>query len=346
MDVIVPDVDLVVSRDTMVKAVVGAFPSTRPNDNELQDKFEFLGELGCGAFGSVFRARNRETNKIVAIKRFHDYNTWEKTGVPTSVLRECSCQKNMKHRNVVELLDVFVVSSAHYYLVFEYVESNLHQLLAVYKNDGEKFPMARVKALSRDLFTGLRFCHLQRVLHRDLKPQNLLVTAGDVLKIGDFGLAREDRGQHVMKTMHVVTLWYRAPELLMGAPDYSYPIDIWSCGCIVAEMSLGNPIFPGDSEIDTIFKMFRLLGTPSIEDFSDLASYQHWKARFPQWPSSNLSPILDQRPELGEKGVNLLQQLLMMDPKRRFGNPLFLRKQKKEHEFFAEEGSNCVTDHF
>merc|ERR1719247_2364692 len=163
------------------------------------------------------------------------------------------------------------------------------------------------------------------MLHRDLKPQNLLVDRrGDTLKLADFGLARAFNVPIRPYTHEVVTLWYRAPEVLLGQQRYATPMDIWSLGCIMAEMATGQALFPGDSEIDTIFRIFRLLGTPTDEVWPGVTNLKDYKARFPRWPATGLADVRIQAAEaarkagcaggssgsLGEDGLELLGKCL------------------------------------
>lgn len=145
---------------------------------------------------------------------------------------------------------------------------------------------------------------MKGVVHRDLKPQNLLVGRDGTLKIADFGLARAFVPPIRPFTHEVVTLWYRAPEILLGTKTYALPVDIWSVGTILAEMVTKRPLFPGDSEIDEIFKIFRIMGTPNEETWPGVTSLQDWNESFPVWPTLNLSRFC---PGLDENGLDLLE---------------------------------------
>ncbi|KAL6059287.1 Cyclin-dependent kinase D-2, variant 2 [Balamuthia mandrillaris] len=216
--------------------------------------------IGQGTYGVVHKAVQNETKQVVAIKKIRMGNVSEE-GVPFVGLREIKILKEIHHPNVVGLLDVF----AHHgsiYLVFEYMETDLE---AIVRDENIVLSPADIKAYMLMLLQGLEHCHTNWVLHRDLKPNNLLISPNGVLKLADFGLARFWGSPDRRFTHQVVTRWYRAPELLFGAQAYSSSVDIWACGCIFAELMLRRPYFPGDSEIDQLGKIFAALGTPTEE---------------------------------------------------------------------------------
>lgn len=186
-----------------------------------------------------------------------------------------------------------------------------------------------VKKFMWQLCSGIRYCHSHRVLHRDLKPQNLLIDRDGNLKLGDFGLARAFGVPLRTYTHEVVTLWYRAPEILLGGRQYSTGVDMWSVGTIFAEMCTRKPLFPGDSEIDQIFKTFRLLGTPTEEVWPGVTSYPDFKSTFPKWNrdySQTLCANLD------DEGLALLERCLEYDPAGRIS-----AKQACNHPYFENE---------
>lgn len=188
-----------------------------------------------------------------------------------------------------------------------------------------------LKSFLYQLLTGVAYCHHHRVLHRDLKPPNLLINREGQLKLADFGLARAFGIPVRSYTHEVVTLWYRAPDVLLGSRKYSTPVDIWSVGCIFAEMANGRPLVAGTSEEDQLDRIFRLLGTPTIQDFPGIVELPEYSpGRFPPYPPprgglASLVPTLDAR------GVDLLSRMLQYDPARRVTAQAAL-----EHNFFAE----------
>jgi cyclin-dependent kinase len=196
--------------------------------------------------------------------------------------------------------------------VFEYLDQDLKKYLDVCEG-GIDLPI--VKSFLYQLLTGVAYCHHHRVLHRDLKPQNLLINREGDLKLADFGLARAFGIPVRSYTHEVVTLWYRAPDVLLGSRKYSTPVDIWSIGCIFAEMVNGTPLFTGTSEESQLEAIFRLLGTPDEATFPGISELPDWKDSFPIYPApQSLQPLV---PKLEPQGVQLLQSMLVYDPAQR-----------------------------
>lgn len=211
--------------------------------NQL-DKYQKLDKLGEGTYGLVYKAKNQETGEIVALKKIKLEK--EDDGVPSTAIREISLLKGIKHPNVVELKEV-IYQEDNLYLIFEYCEYDLKKYI---RSIGGPLPPDTVKKFTYQILQATAYCHAHRVMHRDLKPQNLLIDGDGNVKLADFGLARAFGLPVKTYTHEVVTLWYRAPEILLGAKEYSTPIDIWSIGCIFAEMAQRRALFIGDSEID------------------------------------------------------------------------------------------------
>jgi len=210
----------------------------------------------------------------------------------------------------VTLRDVIHVA-AKLFLVFDFVDKDLKKYMDAIK--GKMHPML-VKSYLYQLIRGMAFCHAHRVLHRDLKPQNLLIDKEGNLKIADFGLARAFGIPIRTYTHEVVTLWYRAPEILLGGKQYGTAVDTWSIGCIFAEMQNKTPLFPGDSEIDELFKIFRLLGTPNETTWPGITAFKDYKPTFPQWPQK---PMSKASPTLEPLGLDLLAKMLVYEPSKR-----------------------------
>merc|ERR1719410_982725 len=251
----------------------------------------------------------------------------EEEGVPSTALREIALLKELPHPNIVELLEV-CCSFKKMVLVFEFLENDLKKYM---RSRGRQLEPAKIKSLSFQLCRGVEFCHANRVLHRDLKPQNLLIDSRLRLKIADFGLARAYTVPIPKYTHEVVTVWYRPPEILLGSPLYSVPVDMWGVGCILAEMATGQPLFGGDSEIDTIFKIFQKLGTPTTEQWPGVSDLPDFKASFPKWQAKGWENIRNTKAQLGPTGVDLLERLMVYDPQRRLS-----ARRALQHPYFAD----------
>jgi len=294
---------------------VAAALQTVPIDAILMGKYDEDQVIGEGVYGTVYKARDRQTNRTVAIKKLKIEEDFGQ-GVPANVIREVVCLRDFIHPNVVELIDVHIIGPAEYSLVFEFVECDLHKLLKSYRKAGTSMHMALAKKYCSELLAGIQACHIRLILHRDLKPQNVLI-GRDCLKIGDFGLARAFSLPIRSYTIDVITLWYRCPEILLGCQKYGPEVDMWSAGCIIAEILTGQATFPGDSEIGTVFKIMKTCGSPCHETWPGCKDLGHWKPTFPKWPSTDLQSIFSLRPEMGSEGHELLRNLLVLNPTAR-----------------------------
>eukprot|EP00004_Rigifila_ramosa_P023722 TRINITY_DN669_c0_g1_i1.p1 TRINITY_DN669_c0_g1~~TRINITY_DN669_c0_g1_i1.p1 ORF type:complete len:293 (-),score=63.53 TRINITY_DN669_c0_g1_i1:178-1056(-) len=286
------------------------------------EKYQKIDKLGEGTYGVVYKAQNSETGQIVALKRIRLES--EDEGVPCTAIREISLLKELKHPNIVRLHDV-LHTEKKLTLVFEFLDQDLKKFMDQCR--GEMDPTV-IRSFLFQLLKGIAFCHEHRVLHRDLKPQNLLINKKGDLKLADFGLARAF-GIPVRSYSHeVVTLWYRAPDVLMGSRKYSTPIDIWSAGCIFAEMSLGRPLFPGSSAPDQLQKIFKLMGTPTEESWPGVSELPEWKPDFHKYEQHSLAEIV---PSLDPLGLDLLGRMLQYDPAQRI-----TAKNAMSHPYFGE----------
>lgn len=282
-----------------------------PAKRNLDDDFEKISTIGRGSYGVVYKVRKRVSQDIVALKRVKlntNTNGYEE-GIPSSSLREIAALKNLRHPNIMELFEV-IHTGTSIYLVFEYLDQDLKKIL-----DDTSSGLAEKVARNYmwQLLKGIAFCHTRRILHRDLKLQNLLVNKDGVVKLADFGLARGMSLPLRVYTKEVVTLWYRAPELLLGAEIYGPAVDIWSLGCIFYEMLTKKVLFPGDSEIDQLFKIFQILGTPTSKNWADVMNLPHFKTNFPIWPGKDLKKLLGGN----EEATDLISKMLIYDPLKR-----------------------------
>jgi len=301
------------------------------SDREREQRFESQYEiqeptpLGEGTYGKVYKARCSRTGKAVAMKKMK--LDAEEEGIPSTAIREIALLKELSHENVVKLLDVFCTMNK-LTLVFEFADLDLKKYM---KSVSNRLTQSHVRSFSQQMCCGIEFCHSHRILHRDLKPQNLLISASMQLKIADFGLARAYSVPVPKYTHEVVTVWYRAPEILLGSVLYSLPVDIWSIGCIMGEMATGRPLFAGDSEIDTIFRIFKKLGTPTEDQWPGLSNLQDWKPTFPKFKGLGWAKLRNTLEQVGPDGVNLLERLTHYDPKQRIS-----ARGAMVHPYFAE----------
>uniref|UniRef100_A0A8C6GE15 non-specific serine/threonine protein kinase n=1 Tax=Mus spicilegus TaxID=10103 RepID=A0A8C6GE15_MUSSI len=240
------------------------------------NRYTTMKQLGDGTYGSVLMGKSNESGELVAIKRMkRKFYSWDEC----MNLREVKSLKKLNHANVIKLKEV-IRESDHLYFVFEYMKENLYQLMK----------------------------------DRDMKPENLLCMGPELVKIADFGLARELRSQPPY-TDYVSTRWYRAPEVLLRSSVYSSPIDVWAVGSIMAELYTFRPLFPGTSEVDEIFKICQVLGTPKKSDWPEgyqLASSMNF--RFPQCIPINLKTLI---PNASSEAIQLMTEMLNWDPKKR-----------------------------
>lgn len=296
------------------------------------DEFEKLNRIDEGTYGVVFRARDKKTGEIVALKKVKMEK--EKDGFPMTSLREINILLSFHHPSVVDVKEVVVGNMLdNIFTVMEYMEHDLKGLMETMK---QPFSQSEVKCLMLQLFDGVKYLHDNWVLHRDLKTSNLLLNNRGELKICDFGLARQYGDPLKEYTHEVVTLWYRAPELLLRATKYSTAIDMWSLGCIMAEFLAKEPLFPGKSVIDEIDRIFKTLGTPTEKIWPDFVNLPGVRCNFTKQPFNRLrekfpATAFAGRPTLSEKGFDLLNRLLTYDPEKRITADDALK-----HEWFRE----------
>jgi len=295
--------------------------TARNNENESKngqsaplrmEDFVKLEKIGEGTYGVVFKGRNRKTNEIVAMKKIRLES--EEEGVPSTAIREISLLKELQHPNIVSLQDV-IMQENRLYLIFEFLTMDLKKYLDTAIPAHEMMSAHLLKSYTYQLLQAILFCHQRRVLHRDLKPQNLLIDKSGAIKVADFGLARAFGVPVRVYTHEVVTLWYRAPEILLGASKYSCPVDIWSIGCIFAEMANKRPLFRGDSEIDQLFRIFRVLKTPTDDLWPGVSALPDYKDTFPVWNTYSLPDQM--KTKVDEQGLELLADMLIYDPAKR-----------------------------
>uniref|UniRef100_A0A4W3JAU4 non-specific serine/threonine protein kinase n=1 Tax=Callorhinchus milii TaxID=7868 RepID=A0A4W3JAU4_CALMI len=271
------------------------------------NRYTTIRQLGDGTYGSVLMGRSIDSGELVAIKKMkRKFYSWDEC----MNLREVKSLKKLSHANVVKLKEV-VRENDQLYFIFEYMKENLYQLM---KDRNRMFPESSIRNIMYQILQGLAFIHKHGFFHRDMKPENLLCMGPELIKIADFGLAREIRSRPPY-TDYVSTRWYRAPEVLLRSTNYSSPIDLWAVGCIMAELYTLRPLFPGSSEVDEIFKICQVLGTPKKNDWPE--GYQLSAAmnfRWPQCVPNNLKTLI---PNASGEAIHLMRDMLQWDPKKR-----------------------------
>ncbi|XP_052283620.1 cyclin-dependent kinase 7-like [Dreissena polymorpha] len=284
--------------------------------SKLYEKIEFLGE---GQFATVYKARDVVKDRIVAVKKIKLGTRQEAAdGINRTALREIKLLQELNHPHIIGLLDVFGQKS-NVSLVFDFMETDLEVII---KDNTIILTMAHIKAYILQTLQGLEYLHANWILHRDMKPNNLLINKDGVLKLGDFGLAKFFGSPNRIYTHQVVTRWYRCPELLFGARNYGTGVDTWAVGCILAELLLRVPFLAGETDLDQLSKIFEVLGTPSRDD----------------WPAMEYLPDFVQfKPVIGrdlkeifiaasDDLLELLRGLLRMDPLSRITASQALQK--------------------
>lgn len=294
-------------------------------------KYEKLKKVGEGTYARVYKARNTETGKIYALKVIRMEESGEE-GVPFTVIREISLLKRLNHPNIVRLLEVINTEKRGMTLVFEFLYCDLKKYMDA---RGGILSIKTVKSLLYQILKGTDFCHANHVLHRDLKPQNLLINKKGELKLADFGLARSNGIPVVRLSSQVVTLWYRAPDVLLSTHKYTSSIDIWSIGCIFAEMVSGTPLLRGSNDEDQLVEIFKTLGTPTEEKwpgFKELPGYASGK-----WKKYRGKPIRMLVPGLKEHGYDLLERMLKYNPAERL-----TAKEAIAHAYFGDDAAKYL----
>ena len=262
-------------------------------EKEILDKYTKIDKVGEGTYGVVYKCQNKQTGQYVALKKIRLEN--EEEGIPSTAIREISILKQMNHMGIVKLIET-INGEKKLYLIFEFLDYDLKKFLDA---KGAPLPMNLVKSYLYQITAALRYCHSKRILHRDLKPQNLLIDKNGIIKLADFGLARAFGVPIKTLTHEVLTLWYRAPEILLGQKEYSTPVDIWSLGLIFFEMAHRKPLFAGDCEID--FPQFHEKGLAVYNEYID------------------------------DVGLDLLGKMIQLDPAKRIS-----AKRALEHPFFDD----------
>lgn len=282
--------------------------------------------IGKGAYGVVCSARNLETNEKVAIKKIT--NAFDNAVDAKRTLREIKLLKHLSHENVIQIKDIIPPTSrANFkdvYVVYELMDTDLHQII----RSPQPLSDDHCQYFLYQVLRGLKYIHSANILHRDLKPSNLLVNANCDLKICDFGLARTSHEKEFM-TEYVVTRWYRAPELLLSCSEYTSSIDVWSVGCIFAELLGRKPLFPGKDYVHQLNLITKMIGSPSDEELHFITSDKA-KRYIRSLPKNDRVDFSKLWTQANKQAVDLIDQMLVFDPTRRISV-----EQALEHPYLA-----------
>lgn len=286
--------------------------------------FEKHEKLGEGSYGIVYRATDTRDGSVVALKILKMDNLDD--GIPSTLLREISILKSLNHINIVGLKDV-CTSSIPIFLAFEYMDSDLRTLLNHIRRPLKE---SIIKSYAFQLIAAINFIHSHRIIHRDIKPDNLLLSKSGVLKICDFGMSRYFTVPMRPYTKGVVTLWYKAPELLVSTP-YDLSIDMWSAGCIIYEMATGTPLFPGDGHIDQLMKIIKVLGTPTEQVYPGFYNKVTTELGFamPNVDKTGIAAQFENGADISM--IDLIEKMLVYDPTKRIS-----AKDALKHPYFND----------
>eukprot|EP00879_Flechtneria_rotunda_P007694 GHRR01008067.1.p1 GENE.GHRR01008067.1~~GHRR01008067.1.p1 ORF type:complete len:379 (+),score=122.05 GHRR01008067.1:170-1306(+) len=279
---------------------------------EIDEHYTPIKAIGKGAYGVVCSAKNAQTGEKVAIKKIG--NAFDNLTDARRTLREIKLLRHLRHENIIAVRDIMKAAKERFndvYLVYELMDTDLHQII----RSSQPLTNEHFQYFIYQVLRGLKYVHTANVLHRDLKPSNLLLNASCDLKICDFGLARTSSERNFM-TEYVVTRWYRAPELLLSCDHYTAAIDVWSVGCILAELLGRRPLFPGKDYVDQLKLIIKTLGPPSEDDLTFINSSKA-RAYIRALPQQERVPWNKKFPEADLMALDLLDKMLQFDPRKR-----------------------------
>lgn len=271
------------------------------------NKYEKIEKLGEGSYGIVYKVREKKTQKIYALKKMKlPENTQT---IPDTILREISILKSLSHPNIIKLKKInFSNPSKKISLLFEYIDTDLQKILS-----SKTLPLCIIKSFSLQLLKSVNHLHTRRIMHRDIKPGNILISSkSGNLKLADFGLSRPFTIPYNQLSPNIQTLYYKAPELLLGDRNYGFGVDIWAVGCVICEMVLGRQLFSANSEIGMVFEILRLVG--SKKEFAPyFKGLGFFKENFPRF-ERRLEAVFG---EMGEEFLELVCGMFVLDPEER-----------------------------
>lgn len=310
----------------------------------ISKNYKLISEVGNGTYGWVYKAKDLKNNNYVALKKI-DLTLQEADGFPITAIREIKLLRKLTHPNIIRLLEIITTKASlknnfrgSTILVFEYMEHDFVGLIRSHV----KFKISQIKLIIQQILEGLQYLHINNIVHRDLKPANILLNNKGEVKLADFGLARQFT-QHPDSryTNKVVTLWYRAPELLLGTRQYSYKVDTWSIGCILGELLLEEVLFRGDKEPREMELIYELCGSPNLETWPEASTLPNYAEFAPKkdYEYKLRTHMQVKRSDLSEEVLDLLEKLLCLNPKNRYNT-----EETLNHRFFTMDPLPCTKD--
>lgn len=279
----------------------------------MNSRFQKIQKLGEGSYGKVYKTFDTLKRQVVALKKIKLGE--EDEGIPPTAIREMSILRELAHNNIIHLCDlIYEFKKRKLYLIFEYMDFDLRKFI---DSQTAAIPVHLIRSIFGEIVKGVDYCHENNVFHRDLKPQNILLsTDGSQVKIADFGLSRHFNIPFKLYSKEIVTLWYRAPEIIMGSREYGIGVDIWSLGCIFAELFLKKPLFMGDCQIQQLFTIFNVLGSPDENNCGELKNSPDFSNKFPKFKGKGLTELMKIQ-GFDSSALDLLEKMLCYDPVKR-----------------------------